>query len=190
MLLADKASTRKKVRQLRDTLPLVQRRAAETQSLKLLSRWPTWKGAGVIASYLPHQSEFDPAGLAQDAEARGATVVYPRVTEKGLTFHRWQMGDPLEATIGGVSQPLASNPEVALSQIDLFITPLLACGDNGIRLGYGGGYYDRVFNASQGFRLGVGFSLQRIDGWEVEPHDERLWGFLCESRLELFSPMR
>ena len=85
---------------------------------------------------------------------------------------------------------MANNPEVALSQIDLFITPLLACGDNGIRLGYGGGYYDRVFSASRGFRLGVGFSLQRIDCWEVEPHDERLWGFLCESRLELFSPTR
>ena len=88
-----------------------------------------------------------------------------------------------------VAVALAS-PAVTLSQIDLFITPMLACGDNGIRLGYGGGYYDRIFSEARGFRLGVGFSLQRVDGWETEPHDERLWGFLSERRLELFSPKK
>lgn len=185
---SDKASTRKALRQTRNNLPLAQRQAAETQSLMLLSRWQTWGNARVIASYLPHQSEFNPSYLTQDAAAQGATIVYPRVTNETLAFHDWQSGDPLEATIGGVDQPLASSPQVALSRIDLFITPMLACGDNGIRLGYGGGYYDRVFSKARGFRLGVGFSIQRIGSWETEPHDQRLWGFLSESRLELFSP--
>ena len=184
----DKASTRKALRQMRNNLPVDRRRAAEGQSLTLLRQWQTWDQARVIASYLPHQSEFNPGGLTDDAATRGATIVYPRVTNGSLTFHGWNSGDPLEATIGGVNQPLASSPQVALSEIDLFITPMLACGNNGIRLGYGGGYYDRVFSEARGFRLGVGFSMQRIGGWETEPHDQRLWGFLSESRLELFGP--
>lgn len=188
MVLPDKTSTRKTLRRLRDHLPLAQRRAAETQSLTLLSRWQTWNAASVIASYLPHQSEFDPHYLTQDAASRGATIVYPRVTDDGLAFHHWHSGDPLEATIGAINQPLASSARVTLPQIDLFITPMLACGDNGIRLGYGGGYYDRIFSEARGFRLGVGFSCQRIGCWQTEPHDKRLWGFLSESQLELFRP--
>ena len=140
---------------------------------------------------MPYQSEFNPECLTRDAESRGVTLVYPRVTADGLQFHRWRSGDPLEVgAIGGIQQPIAVSPLIALCQIDLFITPMLACGDNGIRLGYGGGYYDRVFSEAQGFRLGVGFSLQRIDRWETEQHDQRLEGFLSESRLELFSPLR
>ena len=187
---ADKTCTRKTLRQLRNDLSLTQRRTAETQALSLLNRWPAWHKARVIASYLPHQSEFDPSCLSQQMSSQGATIVYPRVTDDGLRFHCWRSGDPLETTIGGVHQPLATSPPVTLSQIDLFITPMLACGDNGIRLGYGGGYYDRIFSEARGFRLGVGFSLQRVDGWETEPHDERLWGFLSELRLELFSPKK
>ena len=183
---ADKASMRKTLRQLRNDLSLTQRRSAETQALSLLTRWPAGHKARIITSYLPHQSEFDPSCLTQHMSSQGGTIVYPRVTADGLTFHCWRSGDPLETTIGGVDQPLAGSPSVPLSQIDLFITPMLACGDNGIRLGYGGGYYDRIFNEARGFRLGVGFSLQRVDGWETEPHDKRLWGFLSERRLELF----
>jgi len=188
MTLRDKASTRKALRQMRDNLSPAERNAAETQSLMLLSKWQTWGHARVIASYLPHQSEFNPSCLTRAASAQGASIVYPRVTNETLTFHHWHSGDALEATIGAVNQPLANSPQVALSDIDLFITPMLACGDNGIRLGYGGGYYDRVFAEARGFRLGVGFSLQRVDRWDTEPHDQKLWGFLSESRLELFSP--
>lgn len=190
MLAKDKASTRKQLRQLRNEIPLAERRAAEIQSLTLLTRWPSWNQAATIASYLPHQSEFDPQVLIQHARSRGAIIVYPRVVDNGLTFHQWNSGEPLEPTIGGVNQPLATSPQAALGDIDLFITPLLACGDQGIRLGYGGGYYDRIFSQARGFRLGVGFSLQRVASWETEAHDKRLGGFLSESRLELFSPTR
>ena len=190
-MAADKTSTRKRLRQFRNALSVAQRKTAEAQSLLLLRRWPVWRQAAVIASYMPYQSEFNPECLIRDAESRGATLVYPRVTTAGLQFHQWRSGDPLEeGTVGGIKQPIAESPLIALFQIDLFITPLLACGDNGVRLGYGGGYYDRTFSEARGFRLGVGFSLQRIDRWETEQHDQRLDGFLSESRLELFSAPR
>ena len=72
-------------------------------------------------------------------------------------------------------------------EIDLFLTPLLGCGEDGARLGYGGGFYDRLFAEVTGFRLGVGFALQRAADWETEAHDQRLHGFLSEEGLTLFS---
>ena len=118
---------------------------------------------------------------------QGKRVACPRVVDKSLQFHRWEQGDPTESTIGGVLQPLGSADRVATQDIDLFITPLLGCGESGVRLGYGGGFYDRVFAGASGFRLGVGFAVQSVDDLAAEAHDERLDGFLSDAGLTLFS---
>jgi 5-formyltetrahydrofolate cyclo-ligase len=154
---ADKASTRQTLRQLRNDLSLTQRRTAETQALSLLNRWPAWHKARVIASYLPHQSEFDPSCLSQQMSSQGATIVYPRVTDDGLRFHCWRSGDPLETTIGGVNQPLAASPPVTLSQIDLFITPMLACGGQWYSAGLRGWLLRQ--DIQRGTRLQIGSGL-------------------------------
>ena len=73
------------------------------------------------------------------------------------------------------------------SDIDLFLTPLLGVGEQGIRLGYGGGFYDRLFAEAGGFRLGVGFAVQQVDRWEIEAHDQQLDAFLSEEGLTVFT---
>ncbi|MEL0162667.1 MAG: 5-formyltetrahydrofolate cyclo-ligase, partial [Halieaceae bacterium] len=88
-MAAEKTSIRKRLRQFRNALSVAQRKTAEAQSLILLRRWPAWRKAAVIASYMPYQSEFNPEGLTRDAASRGATLVYPRVTTAGLQFHQW-----------------------------------------------------------------------------------------------------
>ena len=155
-------------------------------ALQHLITWQPWTAAKLVGSYLPHESEFDPSLLAQAARDRGADIVCPRVNGKSLSFHHWQSGDDVEATIGGVLQPIPAAPMVDAAAIDLFLTPLLGCGDSGMRLGYGGGFYDRLFSQVNGLRLGVGFALQRVSDWESEAHDQRLDGFLSEEGLTLF----
>ena len=140
-----------------------------------------------MASYLPNESEFDPTPLMLVAIQQGKRVACPRVVDKSLQFHRWEQGDPTESSIGGVLQPLGSADRVATQDVDLFITPLLGCGKSGMRLGYGGGFYDRLFTRVSGFRLGVGFAVQSVDDWEAEAHDQRLDGFLSDAGLTLFS---
>jgi 5-formyltetrahydrofolate cyclo-ligase len=107
--------------------------------------------------------------------------------DKALCFHDWKEGDAVETTIGGVLQPTEAAETVRTEDIDLFLTPLLGCGEHGARLGYGGGFYDRLFAKVAGFRLGVGFALQRAADWETEAHDQRLHGFLSEEGLTLFN---
>ena len=112
----------------------------------------------------------------------------PRVVGTTLNFHLWQDGDATETTLGGVRQPVASATPVSIETIDLFITPLLGCGRTGMRLGYGGGFYDRLFVTTRGFRLGVGFTQQHVGDWQAEAHDKPLNGFLSDSELVLFHP--
>lgn len=181
-----KRALRRHLRSDRDALSLAHRADCATHALQHLVTWQPWAAATLVASYLPHESEFDPTLLAQAARDRGADTVCPRVNGKSILFHHWQIGDGTEETIGGVLQPLPTAPVVDAAAIDLFLTPLLGCGDSGMRLGYGGGFYDRLFAQAGGFRLGVGFALQRVSDWESEAHDQRLDGFLSEEGLTLF----
>jgi len=177
---------RSTMRHKRDALtPDFRERAALAVS-ETLAHFEPWKSASVIASYMPLRSEFNAVPLVQHALDQGVQVVYPRVNGKLLDFHFWRPGDPLEPSIGGVDQPLATSPQLNIDRIDLFLTPLLACGDQGIRLGYGGGFYDRLFAHARGFKLGLGFAVQRVARWQTEPHDQRLDGFVSEEGVERF----
>jgi 5-formyltetrahydrofolate cyclo-ligase len=181
-----KRSLRRRLRSDRDALSAAHRADCAKHALQHLITWQRWAAATLVASYLPHESEFDPTLLTRAARDRGAETVCPRVHGKSMSFHHWHIGDGMEETIGGVLQPLPAAPAVDAAAIDLFLTPLLGCGDSGMRLGYGGGFYDRLFSGVGGFRLGVGFAMQRVSDWESEAHDQRLDGFLSEEGLILF----
>ncbi len=177
---------RSTMRHKRDALTLDFREHATRAVSETLARFEPWGSASVIAGYMPLRSEFNAAPLVQNALDQGVQVVYPRVNGKLLDFHFWRPGDPLERSIGGVIQPLTTSPQLDVDRIDLFLTPLLACGNQGIRLGYGGGFYDRLFAHARGFKLGLGFAIQRVAWWETEPHDQRLDGFVSEEGVERF----
>lgn len=182
-----KRELRGQLRAQRDAMDVTHRAACAKLASQYISGHAMWRSAHVVACYLPHESEFDPIFIARAAIAAGKKLVCPRVVKKHLEFHSWREDDAVEATIGGVLQPLTSAEPCATGDIDLFLTPLLGCGVSGIRLGYGGGFYDRVFANTSGFRLGLGFDMQRVTDWAVEAHDQRLNGYLSESGLVLFN---
>jgi 5-formyltetrahydrofolate cyclo-ligase len=65
--------------------------------------------------------------------------------------------DTFEVGHYGIAEPPATAKTLDISAIDLFLIPLLACDQYGTRLGYGGGYYDRLLEAASGFRCGFRF---------------------------------
>jgi 5-formyltetrahydrofolate cyclo-ligase len=107
----------------------------------------------------------------------------------GLRFAPWRSGDPLVSNRFGIPEPdLAPASWLAPADVAVVLLPLVAFSAAGVRLGMGGGYYDRAFafrrDAPAPPRLvGVGYDLQRVDGLRAEPWDVPLDAVLTESGL-------
>ena len=140
----------------------------------------------VVGGYQARGDEADPILLLQALARQGAQIAFPRVTAKDqpLEFHLVPEGELLTPGAYGIGEPLAHWPAVAP---DLLLVPLLAFDDQGYRLGYGGGYYDRTLAARPGARaIGIAYAGQRMDFLPRDAHDYPLDAILTETGLTEF----
>ena len=88
----------------------------------------------------------------------------------------------------GVPEPTTIK-EISVDDVDLVIAPIVAFDGNGVRLGYGKGYYDRLFNSlpTTKERIGVAFSIQEMDKIPKMPHDELMFSVFTEQSHFFFN---
>ena len=135
-----------------------------------------------VALYLSLGSEIDTGPLAAELARRGVALALPRVdaVDSPMTFRAWTPGDAVEPDVQGCSAPLHT---AATVEPDLAFVPLVAFDAEGVRLGQGGGYYDRTLAALAGKRpivVGLAFAGQQVERVPCDPHDQNLDGILTE----------
>jgi len=183
-----KKALRQEWRFLRDRVSVAERTRASESLFQNIADFAPWRNATIVASFMAMGSEIDLKTIDKLARKSGKQIVYPRVCNADtMTFHLWQPTDPLITSKLGVKEPVSSAPLVDLDAIDFFWVPLLACDDSGNRLGYGGGFYDRLLSNSTNFACGVGYSWQRCRSLPSERHDQRVAGYLSEKKFERFN---
>jgi len=93
------------------------------------------------------------------------------------------VGD-VEAGYRGIPEPRADCPPVTLESIEFVLTPGIAFDAEGRRLGYGGGYYDRLLPLlhSAACRVGGAFEVQIVARVPAAPHDVRVQYVVTERR--------
>jgi 5-formyltetrahydrofolate cyclo-ligase len=155
---------------------------AEVVREPLARRFPEPAGK-VAALYYGFGSEVSPRILADQLAEAGWVLALPSVEgESGaMVFRRWDRAAPLIRDEIGLHAPSADND---ILDPDLVIVPLLAFDRDGVRLGQGGGYYDRALKALRDTRevfvLGLAYSGQETANLPREPHDQALDAILTE----------
>jgi 5-formyltetrahydrofolate cyclo-ligase len=111
----------------------------------------------------------------------------PRCVGKDLSWHRWQPSEPLVTGEYGIFEPSEELPVLAASDVDLILVPAVAIDFNSYRLGYGGGYYDRL-RADPDWRkiptIGIVFDFAYIESLPIEPWDLPLDAVCTELGVE------
>jgi len=176
----DKKLLRRQLQAERLALPDRHERAVRLQ--EALRIWLLSRPEQSIGAYWPIKGEFDalPA-LYRWTEGRdGRTIGLPVMNRESmqLTFHVWFPGCPMEDDAYGIPKPQgtpAFHPE-------LLLVPCVGFGPNGVRLGYGGGFYDRTLAVLQPrpATVGIGYGHGFIPWLLPEPHDVPLDTILTE----------
>jgi 5-formyltetrahydrofolate cyclo-ligase len=140
---------------------------------------------GKIVSFCwPYQAEFDTRPLILRLLARGARTALPIVVKprQPMIFREWTPETKMVAGVYDIPVPIDSAEVVP----DIALIPLAGFDDQGYRLGYGGGFFDRTLAAlAPGpLAIGVGFELARVPTIYPQPYDVPLDYVVTELGLQ------
>lgn len=130
--------------------------------------------ANTLAITLSMAGEISTQPIIEEAWRQGKQVVIPKTLPKRqMAFAPFEKDDDLLESAFGVMEPRSTANFVDKEDIDLIVVPGLMFADNGQRLGFGGGYYDRFLADFPGQTLSLAFPKMYVEKplWEVGPYD-------------------
>jgi 5-formyltetrahydrofolate cyclo-ligase len=173
--LIDKKRLREKIQKLRDSIPPeVRNKKSRVIADKFLGSC-YYDGSEIMLAYYPFRSEIDTSHIIKRAITDKKKIILPRVHKKELSLYYIQNPpQQLETGSYGIMEPVEGKCEPArLSEVELVIVPGVAF-DRGLnRLGYGGGFYDRLLNRLNPAvkKVALCFNLQLVSKIPVSKKD-------------------
>ena len=187
---ARKAALRREMLRLRTGIAgeahALRSRAAQERLLAL----EAWQAAAEIFCYCAVRSELDTRLLLEDAWSRGVRLLLPRcVPDQPGVMDLACACTAAELRPGAFNIPEpdpARCPAAGACTPDVAVLPGVAFDRAGHRLGYGGGYYDRLLangRVQPGLRVGLCFSVQLVDALPADPWDAPVHVIVTESEV-------
>ena len=128
--------------------------------------------------------EVDTRSLITFMEGWGKTIILPKLNKQSKSFRRaYFMGwDHIVKNSEGYWEP-AVGADDDMSDVDLIIVPALAVSKFGQRVGYGGGYYDKLLRQTFAPKVVLAFEFQIFEYIESSIHDIRVDKIITERRV-------
>jgi 5-formyltetrahydrofolate cyclo-ligase len=177
-----KAALRTQFQERRRARPVLERERAAAGLTRALLRGLA--GIRTFAAYVPDDEEPGHGRIPAAFTQLGARVLLPVVPPGGrelgwavdtgrLAPGRYGLLEPLGPRLGAT----------AVGTADVVVVPALAVARNGIRLGRGGGYYDRALQHARPDAVVVTlvFDDEFVDELPAEPHDRRVTAVVTPS---------
>lgn len=170
----DKRSVRARARFARQAVPADERAVLAAAACERALAIPGVAAARHVLGFAAAPEELDPAPLLDALRTLGATICLPRITGPGsLALHVCETGTALESGPFGLRQPSDDAPPADTDAIDLVIAPGVAFDVHGNRLGFGGGFYDRLLSGMpEPLRVALAFDGQVVERVPTDAHDE------------------
>lgn len=159
----------------------LQKSAGDRKILQKLARLGLFKKAKKILFYLPIHGEVDLTDLFKKFHKKKSFIL-PRMKGKTLELHAIKN---LTHTAKGrydVLEPHKHLPKINPMDIDLLLIPGVVFSEEGHRIGYGKGFYDRLLKKACCHKIGIAYEFQIVKNIPGEPHDVPMDMIMTEQR--------
>ena len=159
-----KRAIRVQVLAARDALPVDTRTERSKRIAEVVVAMPQVDRASTVMAFWSFGSEVDTAPLIGRLHDRGLRVALQRIVEAELEARTYAIGDEVTPTAFGAFEP-SGGDVIDPASLGTVVTPGVAFDRTGGRIGYGGGFYDRLFLRTRpdALRIGIGFRLQLVE---------------------------
>lgn len=188
-------TTRERKQELR-AMALLKRRSIDPEELAALSSrvaanlrsLKEYKAATLVISYCAKDNEVQTRAIIERAleEGKRVAVIVTDVRTKTLSFSELEsFEDDLAPGTFGILEPKPGKVRlIPFPQADLVLVPLVAWDEEGHRLGYGAGYFDRALaGARRTMKVGLALESQRLARIPESRHDVPLDVIVTERRV-------
>lgn len=180
----EKAHIRRQMLEKRRQLPADYCRDAQRAILERLVQMEGYAQADVVFTYVGRAGEVDTRPLILRALSDGKRVAAPRCHGEGIMNAFLIHGmEELEPGAYGILEPVRGCAEIGPEEIGLAVIPCVCCTGAGLRLGYGGGYYDRYLPESPAVRAALCWERLVVEDLPAQGHDCAMDFVVTEERV-------
>ncbi|AFZ35740.1 5-formyltetrahydrofolate cyclo-ligase [Stanieria cyanosphaera PCC 7437] len=172
-----KKQLRKKILEQRKSLTKSEWQTKSDRICKQLQSSSLFNQAETVLAYFSIHQEPDLSPLFTINKKWG----FPRCVNQLLVWHSWQLGEQLQQGLYNIQEPLINAPLIQPQAVDLILVPTVACDAQKYRLGYGGGFYDRMLSDQQWQNkttIGIVFDFAYLPQLPIDPWDIKL-DYIC-----------
>ncbi len=189
-----KSEYRRFMKSVLQAIPSAQRAVKSQAACEQMIHTAEFQSARNVMLYLPMPGELDVGLLANAVLQSSKQLLLPLVdwNQRQMTPMAVQSFEGCDdPQLTGIRQPLGGEP-FDIGRIDLVVTPGLAFGFAGERLGRGKGFYDRFLSLRDlsALRTALAFHEQCRPEIPMEPHDVSLQMIVTDQEVLRVKPLR
>lgn len=186
-LKSKRAELRRSLLKARQSIPMEEWKEKSDRICTHLKSSPLFTQGQTILAYFSFRQEPQLSSLFTETKPRWG---FPRCVGKSLSWHSWKPGENLQMGAYGIFEPCPDAPILEPGVVDLILVPAIACDLRKYRLGYGGGYYDRLLSSDAWAlkpTIGIVFEFAYLPQLPIETWDKPLLGVCTETGLRITS---
>ena len=188
-----KQSIRQRILFEREQLPAGLRSQFSAEIARRTLQMPEYQAARVVLGYMNFGAEFESEIWVRQALADGKQLLLPKVNRTTNELDIYRVADLQHDLIPGlwnIREPLPDRcVKIDALEVDFILLPGVAFGRDGARLGYGGGFYDKLLarlddnnGVARSPSLVAGaYSMQLVEGIPQDITDRKVQWLVTEN---------
>lgn len=190
-----KRALRQSIIAARLKIPEAQRAASSAAIAQRIATMDAYRAAHTVLGYMNFGAEFDAGRWVRQALTEGKRVLLPKVNRAANELDVYRVTDlqhDVAPGMWGIPEPLPERCALAQpGEADFILLPGVAFGRDGARLGYGGGFYDKLLarlahkdgQTRRPALVAAAFSLQVVRDIPQEITDHKVAWLVTENEI-------